>query len=180
MKNIALSLALFVSVSLIAGCGYTTSSIGGTGIKSICIEDFKNTIKVTEEPTDKRMYVPYLSGMELEVTKEVINRFLIDGNLKIKPFNQADIILKGTLVDFKKDALRFDTSDNVTEYRLNVVVDIEAINRKTNEELWSEKHFTGESIYRMTGQYAISEQTAVRNAVDDLAERIVERTVEAW
>ena len=162
------------------GCGYTSSSIISSGAKSIHISNFINKIKLTEEVTDKRMYIGYRSGMELDITRETIDRFILDGNLKVTNLKEADLILDGQLVDFKKEALRYDVNDNIIEYRVKVVVDIRLYEPPENKIIWEEKNFTGESTYRTTGEYATTEEVAVRDAVKDLATRIVERTVEGW
>jgi len=165
---------------LMGGCGYTRSSIIASGAKSIHISNFINKIKLTEEVTDKRMYIGYRSGMELDITRETIDKFILDGNLKVTNLKEADLILDGQLVDFIKEALRYDVNDNIIEYRVKVVVDIRLYKPSENKIIWEEKHFTGESTYRMTGEYARSEEAAVRDAIKDLATRIVERTVEGW
>ncbi len=181
MKKIDLVTIFFMCIILvIGGCGYTTSSIISSGAKSIHISNFINKIKLTEEVTDKRMYIGYRSGMELDITRETIDRFILDGNLKVTPLKEADLILDGQLVDFKKEALRYDVNDNVIEYRVKVVVDARLYEPPENEIIWEEKNFTGESTYRTTGEYIRTEEAALRDAVKDLATRIVERTVEGW
>ena len=176
-----LSLVFFISILLfVSGCGYTTQSLLPSNFKNIRVENFKNDIKITAEQSDQRMYVGYRPGMEIELTKAVINAFLMDGNLKIARESNADIILTSTLTDFKRDALRYDANNNVEEYRIKLVVNIELENAKTGALVWKESGFTGETTYRTSGSLAKSEASAVRDATADLARRIVERTVEAW
>jgi hypothetical protein len=126
------------------------------------------------------MYVGYRSGMELEITRLIIDRFLYDGQLKIQTKPKADLLLEGSLLNFIKEAIRYDTGDNVIEYRLKVIIDFKITNRKTKKVLVDYKHFTGETTYRTTGDYAISEQQAIRNATEDLALRVVNVVVESW
>lgn len=176
-----LSLVFFISIFLfISGCGYTTQSLLPSDFKNIRVENFKNDIKITAEQSDQRMYIGYRPGMEIELTKAVINAFLVDGNLKITRESNADIILKAALIDFKRDALRYDANDNVEEYRIKLVVDMELENVKTGALVWKENGFAGETTYRTSGSLAKSEASAIKDAIADLARRIVERTVEAW
>lgn len=163
-----------------AGCGYTTSAIISSGAKSIHINNFVNRINLTEEPTDKRMYIAYKSGMELDITRQVIDRFIMDGNLKVISADEADLTLNGELIDFLKEPLRYDTNDNITEYRVKIVVNLTLLNRRDNKVIWEEKNFTGEATYKLAGEYAKSEGLALDDAAGDLAMRIVERTVEGW
>lgn len=174
-------LASFMSILLfVSGCGYTTKSLLDPSLQTIYVGNFKNCIKVTAEQSNTRMYRGYRPGMERELTKAVNDKFVFDGNLNIARELDADLVLDGELVDFRQEALRYDANDNVEEYRIKISVNIELKNRKTGRTMWTEKDFTGETTYRTSGSLAKSETTAVRDAVLDLARRIVERTVEAW
>ncbi len=173
-------IVFLISTILIAGCGYTTRSLLPTNFKSIYVENFKNAIAITDEQSNLRMYRGYRPGMEIDLTKAVIDKFLLDGNLKIQTSLNADLILKGELTDFKRDALRYDANDNVEEYRIKLIVNLELQNAKTGNLVWREKGFAGESTYRTGGSLVKSESAAINDALDDLSRRIVERTVEAW
>ena len=173
-------LAVLLLVFLLAGCGYTTRSLLPPDIKTIYIDNFKNDIKVTAEQSNLRMYRGYRPGMEVDITRAVVNKFLLDGSLKVVNESNADLVLKSSLIDFKRDALRYDANNNIEEYRIKLIVNMELSNTKTGNAMWTEKGFAGETTYRTTGSLAISEDAAVNNAIDDLSRRIVERTVEAW
>ncbi|MDD5496155.1 MAG: LPS assembly lipoprotein LptE [Candidatus Omnitrophica bacterium] len=174
-------IVIFMALSFfISGCGYTTRSLLPTKYKTIYVENFTNKIEWLAEQTDQRMYVGYRPGMEIEITNAVINRYLFDGNLSVTQSETPDLILKGALVDYRREPLRYDTNENVEEYRVRLVVDMELIDAKTKNVLWTEKGFAGETTYRTSGSLAKSENTAVRDATNDLATRIVERTIEAW
>jgi hypothetical protein len=149
-------------------------------MRSIYVENFVSKVKVTDEPTNERMYKGYVPGMETDITKAVSDRFLYDGNLKIAKPADADLILVGELMDFKREALRYDANDNVEEYRIILVTNLALKRAKTGETVWSEENFSGETTYRTGGSLAMSETAAVDAAADDLARRIVERTVEEW
>ena len=173
---------LFASLAflVLCGCGYVTSSVMSSAGDSIHIDNFINKIDLTQEVSDSKAYHAYIPAMELDVTREVINKFLLDGNYKVKDAGKARFILRGALVDFIRDPLRYDANDNVIEYRLRVIVDIKLYDREKDEIVWVEKNFAGESTYRTTGQFSAAESSAVQAANKDLARRIVERTVENW
>ena len=46
--------------------------------------------------------------------------------------------------------------------------------------MWAEPSFGGDSTYLVTGSGSKSESVAIDDAVKDLAQRIIERTVEDW
>ncbi len=183
MKNIHLrkyTAVLFAALFFIAGCGYTTRSLLPSNLKTIYIDNLVNKIKVTDESSDARMYRGYRPGMELEVTRTIRDKYLSDGNLKIAGPETADLILTGSLVDFRNEALRYDRNNNIEEYRIRLIVNLEMKNANAGKVRWTENNFAGESLYRTTGTLAKSETTAIKEAVDDLARRVVERTIEEW
>jgi hypothetical protein len=172
---------LFLLIALlVTGCGYTTRTVLPGGADSIHVDNFKNKIDITEETSDRRIYILYRPGIELDVTREVIDRFILDGNMKIANEENAALVLVGDLVDFRKEVLRYDANDNPVEFRIKVTVNVKLEDTKTGNILWREHNFTGESIYTPGGEFAKSESAASLEAIQDLARRIVERTVEGW
>ena len=169
-----------ISAGIISGCGYTTKSMFSDEFKTIYVDNFKNMIKISAEQTNLRMYRGYRPGMEVNMRNAVIEKFLIDGNLKLEKENKADLVLKVKFHDYKREAIGWDSTDNVEEYRIKLVVDMEMMDMKKGKVLWTEKGFVGEQDYRTTGGLAMSEGAALVLAEKDLARRIVERTVEAW
>lgn len=178
MKNFLFSILIFAVI--LPGCGYTTKSLLSDEYKTIYVDNFKNMIKITAEQTNNRMYRGYKPGMEINMRNAVIDKFLRDGNLKIAAEGKGDLILKTDFIDYKREPLSWDANDNVEEYRVKLVVNMEMIDAKNAKTLWTERGFTGECDYRTTGALAISEDSAILEAQTDLARRIVERTVEAW
>ena len=183
MRNIYFKKLTLLSVAamffFISGCGYTTQSLLPAEFKTIYIENFTNQIDTIAPSSNVRMYRGYKPGMELEVTRHIRNKYLFDGNLKVVEYDDADLILKGKLVDFRNEALRYDREDNVEEYRIRLVVDLE-LKTRDGRTKWVETNFAGEELYRTSGPLVESESTAIKKAADDLARRVVERTVEEW
>lgn len=178
--NKILKAIFFFSILTVSGCGYTTSSLLPSDLKTVYVENVKNSIKVTDEQSELRMYRGYRPGMETELTRAIIDRYLFDGNLKIALEDKADLILKTELIDYKRDSLRYDSNSNVEEYRIKIIVNMQLENTKTGTILWTEGGFAGETTYRVSGPGAKTETMAITDAEVDLARRIVERTIEAW
>jgi len=179
-------LCLFASV-IFPGCGYTTRSMLYGKYRTIYITPFLNKVDVTQENYNASKYRIYRPMLETEITKKVINRYLFDGNLKPVKEDQADLVLKGELIEYRKDPLTYtQDSNNVMEYRVNVYVNLSLWDPKENQLLWEEKGFNGNYSFFTSFASAnvshgnTSEDSAVTNAVEDLARRIVERTVEQW
>ena len=175
----------FLLTTVLCGCGYTTRSMLSGKFSTIYINPFLNKVDVTQESYSANKYRIYRPMLETDITKKVINRYLFDGNLKPVKETQADLVLKGELVEYRKDPLTYTSdSENITEYRINIYVNLSLWDQKENKLVWEEKNFNGNYSYFTSSASGnvikVSEDTAVINAVEDLARRIVERTVEQW
>ena len=173
----------FISLILLVsnGCGYTTTALLPKDTNSIYVSNFENKIDPSRDVSDRRAFYSYLPGLENIITRTVVDKFIFDNNLEIKKEYNADLLLKGKLTDFKLSPLSYEGGgDSVAEYRVEVFVDIELYNNFEGTLMWQEKGFTGESSYTIAGPNSKTESEAIRDAVKDLAQRIVERTVEVW
>lgn len=160
----------------ILGCGYTTGSTLPTDVKTIFVDTFVNRISFTNE-SRRNLYLPLL---EQDVRRAISDRFLFDGNLKLDDADSADLVLTGELLNYRRVGLRFSGNDDVEEYRVYITVRLKMSRNGQEEPLWEEKAFIGEATYFVSGSRATSEESAVDESVEDLARRIVERTVEDW
>ncbi|VAW17259.1 hypothetical protein MNBD_BACTEROID05-390 [hydrothermal vent metagenome] len=176
MKRIFLFYAVIAGLFFTGGCGYTTSSSLPGRLKTIYVEDFKNSIDYTKEGV-RNLYLPLL---EVDVRNAVVDRFLFDGNLDIGDEDVADLILKAELISYERAALRYTDRDDIEEYRIYIAVSMKLWDVENERMMWEERSFIGESTYFLTGASASSEEAAVKKAIVDLARRIVERTIENW
>jgi len=175
MKKI-LSLLILVAATFLNGCGYTTSSTLPGHLKTIYIDRLANEISYTSS-TSREVYFPLL---EVDARNAIIDRFQFDGNLTLTDTDRADLVLKGKLIEYERQGLRFTDNDTIQEYRVNVVVALELWDMTKGEIKWAEPRFVGQATYFLSGPEATTEESAVQEALKDLARRIVERTVEDW
>lgn len=180
IKRIIILSSVFCLLSTVSGCGYTTRSAIRSSIKTVYVEPFKNEINYSSEFSEARNVKTYFPLLESKITRTIIDRYLLDGNVKIVKRETADTVLKGALIDYVRDPLKYDDNNNVEEYRVNLVVRMSLWNEKENKLIWEEPRFVGQSTYFTTGTLAKSESAAIDDALTDLARRIVERTVEQW
>ena len=176
---------IFALVMLISfsGCGYSIRSLAYGRNTKIYIKPFENKVdlNIRGEYSDRYTYKIYRHRLETKITDAVINRFLLDGYLKVVSNEaDADLVMKGELSNYEKQPLRYDDASNIEEYRANLIVNVAVRDAKKDEVLWEENGFVGYSEFFTTGSQAKSEDVAVDEAVEDLARRIVERTVESW
>ena len=178
-KTVLAVIGYWLLVSL-AGCGYTTRSLITEKYKTIYITQFANKIDIAKESESANRYRLYQPMLELDITQALIERFLWDGNLRPQKEASADLILKGELVEFSRDPLRYTDNDEVEEYRITIRVNLSLWDNRGNKLIWEEKLFAGDTTYFTTGPAAKLQDSAISDAIKDLVRRIVERTVEEW
>ena len=162
-----------------SGCGYTMKTILPGNIKTIHVAPVKNAIDLSGEINDKDRFRVYRPGVEVDITNAVMNRFIFDGNLKVVNPEKADAVLEATLVDYRRDPLRYTEGDDIQEYRLSVTIDATVFLTNGHKVLWRET-LTGDTSFFLSGSRALSEDEAVTKAVEDLARRVVDKTIESW
>ena len=174
-----LVLALALAAAL-AGCGYSYKSMLPDKLDSIHVQNFVNKIDPARDVDARRPTYSYWPGLETDVTRAVIDGFIFDRHLYVKSKKDAALLLVGELVDFRQLPLSYDKGDSVIEYRVEVFVDLKLYDQLSGELMWTENRFMGWSSYNISGPNAVSESVGVKAAVKDLAQRVVERVVEAW
>ena len=161
---------LLLAISLL-GCGYTTGSLLPSDIKTISVPMFKNVI------SSSSLAYQYHPGIEGDITRETVDRFIFDGRLQVIDTEEADLILIGEVIDYIKDPLRYGPDEkDVIEYRLTLAMHLICRDTAKDAVLWEEKGLTGDTTYFVVS----GEEPALRAAIRDLAKNIVARTVEGW
>lgn len=180
---IVLGCSLMFSVCALSGCGYAVRSVYVGPYKTICVEPFVNKVDIfSENATDlSQRFRTYYPLLEADLRTAVINRFMYDGGLRIAAKDEADLILKGELLEYRRDPLRYENNqEDVSEYRISLIVHLTMYKKGEEKPLWDEANFVGDATYFTTGAQAVSEKSALDNAISDLARRAIERTVENW
>jgi len=171
MRRCAFILAGLAALA-VAGCaGYRLGPVGGAvaGEKSIQVVPFANQ---TLEPrlTDA-------------VTTELRRRFQQDGTYKLAThYDEGDIILTGTIVDYDRSEISFRREDTLTlrDFRVDLTANITARSRITGNVIL-EKTVTGHSIVRMSDDMPSTERQALPLLAEDLAKKIVSLLAEgSW
>ncbi len=175
MRMLAGLKMLVIGLLLAAGCGYSTGSLLPSKFRTISVEPFKN--KVSYAQSRSSTYIPLL---EVKARDAIASRFLFDGHLRIGDPDTADLILRGELIGLERQELRLTDNEDVQEFRVNIIVDLTLWDPVEQKVVWHEPSFAGEATYFVSGPLAKSESAAVAEALDDLARRAVERTLEDW
>ena len=180
---IILGISFPIFITSLIGCGYTTHSVYRGPEKTICVLPFTNKIDILSENATSlsQKFRTYHPLMETDLRTAVINRFMFDGGLRLAGKDEADLILKGELIDYQRDALRYENNqEDVAEYRISLIMHLSLFKKGEEKPLWDEPNFVGDTTYFTSGAQAKSEESALADAITDLSKRVIERTVENW
>lgn len=167
---------LFMAVVMLgfSGCGYDNKIVlPYKGAQTIAVPMFLNSI-----PPEN--ILTYVAGLETNVTQAVIDELVEDGNLRLMDADKADLILRGELIAYEQEPFRFNRFEQVDEFRLFIVVKLSLEDRRTGQVLWQEANFSGDTQYFINSPRSVPEEQAARQAIGDLAQKIVNRVVEDW
>ena len=171
MKFLRGVLCFLVGVLVSSSCGYHLAGYGSTlppHIRAISIPVFKNS---SSEPNIQR-----------DATDAIRRAFISDGRLKVTDTSKADLLMRGTLTNYQLRGVSFSSEDSAEEYIVRLGIQVEAYDRIKKRIIFSQK-FTTQWDYRSTSSVVDSESekyTALKEAYDDLADRLVSITIEQF
>ena len=155
--------------ALTLGCaGYHLGPVSNPGYKSVAVPMFKN-----------RTLKPQL---EAQVTNGVIKRLQADGTLRVESAENADIILAGEIVRYRRDPLRSvrEETNKPREYRISIEARIEAHDRVSGNTVLKSTVVTGRAETFIGTDQQSAEYQLLPLIADDLAKRVVTLLVERW
>lgn len=162
-----------VSSFYLNGCGYTT-----TGFKykesKVFIIPVKNKIDITSEARKNSDYVTFPLLLEKRLTNKIVNKFNVDGHLKVVSAPERALTISCEITKYQKEALRYTNDKSVQEQRLRLYIHMKLIDSK--DEILKEKEIAGETSYYLSG----SEESAQDDLIDDAARRVLEAVIEEW
>jgi hypothetical protein len=147
----------------LTGCGvYTLNERGKSSYKTIAIESLDN--KTTE------------FGLTDQLTQIIIDAFIADGSMKVTSSANADVILTGTLTDYKRDVNIFNQSDQVQSYR--ILLSFEIVLKKGSDQsvIWKE-NLNEQGTYNANSE---TEQDGQKRAGDLLVQAVLDKTTKTW
>ena len=164
------------AVCFLLGCGYTTRAFVGN--ENIYVKPVINDIEITSKD---RIYSEYTSlpvFIEKKLTSVLVSKFNVRGSYNIGADTEDALMLDCRVYDYKKEALRYSDSDDVTEQRLRLYIHVTLYDREDN--VTKKKDVVGEATFFLSGPYATTESEAIMELVDDTARRVVDVVSEDW
>ncbi len=117
-------------------------------------------------------------GIKEKLTDAVIAEITRDNTLKIASEDKADAIVYGKILSVQDRADTYNEQEEVQAYRVYITVEVEVRDVKYNKPLWKER-------WSQWGLYSLNEgldarQTGIEEAIQKLAEDILNKTISNW
>lgn len=120
-------------------------------------------------------------GLEDKLTLAIVDEFLRDGQYSIVPEDQADGIVVPVITRYILTPVQYDAVLTPTAYKLQILLDVQFIDKTKNQMLWEEPNLTGTLMYTaptLTG--GITEEQAREQIWSQLAIDVRTRTVQGF
>jgi hypothetical protein len=111
----------------------------------------------------------------------VRDEFLHDARYPLVPENEADGVVWITITRYILSPLQYDATLAPTSYKLRILVDVQLVDRSTNQALWVERNLEGSLTYpnqNLTG--GMTEEQARENIWAILAPMVVTRVIDGF
>ena len=145
-----------------AGCGYSLRPTLPSGLKTLHVPTLVNQ---TQEP-----------GIKDFLTQALIQAVVNSGLAKIATGATADAVLEGKIVGYTLTSLAFNSTSNVTQYRLVVALSLTLRDVKKNEIVWKQDRIEDRADFQVTGTVTLNlvrENAALQRAAIDVSRSIV-------
>ena len=164
-------MAVAVSITLLAGCGYRMGSLMHPQVKTIAIAPIKNN---TLEP--------YGSAA---MRAALCEQFQFDGSLKVVSLEKADCILYGRITSVESKGTMDDSFDNMQTYRpsewqVTINFEFEVVIPGKKKPLVNKRVVAGTAQYQVMADQDVTRRRGLKQACINAARDTVVYTVEAW
>lgn len=120
-------------------------------------------------------------GLEDKLLLRVRDEFLRDGRYPLVPEPESQGIVWITVTRYILSAVQYDATQAATAYKLRILVNLEFVDRSTNQTIWRENNLEGIlSFPAQTLRGGLSEEQAREQIWDILSRNIVKRVVEGF
>ena len=170
--NFRFVLLIAVSVFFTGGCsGYRAGSIANPKYKTIAIGQVVNN---TMEP----LASAYLRKLLAE-------KFMTDGSMRVVKASEADCIIYINIDKIKTTASSYDSTDSEDRYRpaewsMRMTIRFTVIEPGKARPVIPERTLTASARYAVTVDQYADRRSGLELLSNNISERIVEYTVEAW
>jgi hypothetical protein len=120
-------------------------------------------------------------GLEDKLLLRVRDEFLRDGRYPLVPESESQGIVWITVSRYILTAVQYDATQAATAYKLRILIDLQFVDKSTNQIIWEEKNLEGIlSFPAQTLRGGLSEEQAREQIWDILSRNIVKRVVDGF
>jgi hypothetical protein len=165
------SLAGALTGALLAagGCSYTVSGVLPGHLKTLAVPVFgNNTVEFR---------------LADDVTQAITEAFLGDRRLRLVREQDADAVMRGTIVSYRNQVYGFTAEERATQYEVVLVLQISFRDQVKNRVIWKEDQLVARTTYSVVsvgGAAARTETEGRAEVIQKVADQIVSRTVQGW
>jgi len=166
-------LAFLLSVAALAACGgpeigyRPTSQLLPSNIQKLALRPVVNKTQQF--------------GLEDKLLLAVRDEFLRDARYPLVPEAESNGIVWITITRYILTPIMYDATLAPTNYKLRILVDVQMVDRSTNQALWEEKNLEGSLTYpASTLAGGLTEEAAREQIWTVLAPMIVKRVVNGF
>jgi len=170
-RSVAVQLVAIILAG-VAGCtcrySFSQSSLPAH-IRTVAVPVFLNE---TVEPS-----------LQQEVTDAVSQAFLDNGSLRVVPEREADSAIYGTIIGYLNHVFGYNADEQTEEYEVVIEMSVEFKDLVKRKSRWQEERLVGRTTYfvvETSGQEAQTEVSGRAQAIESLAQDILNRTVRSW
>ncbi len=146
-----------------AGCGYSLGYRAPPSVTSIAVPIFHNAT------------FPLRRELEFALTSATRKQIQTRTSLVLVDSDEADMVVKGTISDFRERVVAEGRNDEKLESRVLITVSL-LVEDYQNKKRWEERIRVDEPVSFDAGETI---ETGRQRAIEDLAEKIV-NTLDSW
>lgn len=159
-------LPLLLVLTMVAGCGVNHSRSIPPNVNNVYFAPVENN---SSEP-----------GLENILTDEATQQILADGRVELVDKDQADVVVKSTITQYRRIPLIYNDQDIVQQYKVRVEMRIRMLDADTGDELNRFDNVFRETTYSDVNPPAETEFDAQQRVLRKLARDVVTTVVEGW
>jgi len=158
-----------IALAAASGCGYKIGTLHRSDVRSIAI------------PVWTRGHGVFRRGLEMDLTKAVVNRIQLDTRYRICGEVQADTKLTGQLTNVRQRSLTINTDTGSSRaMEATFTVSFKWTDLRNGEVLVNRDDFEVSGRYIQATPFGETFFSGSREAIDEAAQRIVEQLEEEW
>jgi hypothetical protein len=167
-RTYSLAVALVAIAWALSGCGVYSASSGRVdpSLRRVAVEYFENR---TPE-----------ADLGIELAELVIAALQEDNLLRVVDFPAADTVLEGTVTRYFLRQASISPDQQVDEFQVQISVELTFRVKSTGQAIFENRRFNGTGNYLLNDPGGSSEETAKREAANEITRDVLAQIVEDW